>query len=140
MAPLLTALIPVLGNVLDRIFPDPEKADAAKLEVLKLAQSGELAQLDADLRLALAQAEINKAEAQSPDMFRGGWRPSVGWLCAAGLGYTFLLQPLLPWLAALSGANVPPLPPLDNDVLMTLLFGMLGLGGLRTVERVKGKV
>jgi hypothetical protein len=140
MAPLITALIPVLGTVLDRIFPDAEKAAAAKVKVMEMAQAGELAQLDADVRLALGQMEINKAEAASDDPFRAGWRPMTGWLCACGLGYTFLLQPLLPWLVALSGATVPPLPALDSDVLMTLLLGMLGLGSLRTVERVKGKV
>ncbi len=139
MAPLITALIPVLGSVLDRIFPDPEKAAAAKVQVMEMAQKGELAQLDAEVRLALAQADINKTEAASDDPFRAGWRPMVGWLCAGGLGYTFLLQPLLPWMVSLTGANVPPLPALDSDVLMTLLLGMLGLGSLRTVERVKGK-
>jgi hypothetical protein len=139
MAPLITALIPVLGTVLDRIFPDAEKAAAAKVKVMEMAQAGELAQLDADVRLALGQMEINKAEAASSDSFRGSWRPLIGHICALGLAYTFLVQPLLPWLVALSGATVPPLPALDSDVLMTLLMGMLGLGGLRTFERVKGK-
>lgn len=131
-------LIPAVTQVLDKIIPDPQAAADAKLKALELAQKGELAVLDADLRLALGQLEVNKAEATT-DMFRGGWRPAVGWVCVVGLAYQFILQPVLPWLVALFGAQVPPLPAIDNETLMVLLTGMLGLGGLRTFERVRGK-
>ena len=131
-------VIPAITQVLDKVIPDPQAAADAKLRVMELAQKGELAVLDADLRLALGQIEANKAEATT-DMFRGGWRPAVGWICVAGLAYQFILQPVLPWVVALFGAQVPPLPAIDNESLMVLLTGMLGLGGLRTFERVKGK-
>lgn len=133
------ALVSMLPGILDKIIPDPAAAADAKLKALELAQRGELATLDADLRLMLAQADINKAEA-STDLFRGGWRPACGWVCAAGLAYTFLLRPVLPWLASLAGADVQAMPEIDTDTLMVLLTGMLGLGGLRTVERIRGKV
>lgn len=133
------ALVSMLPGLLDKIIPDPAAAADAKLKALELAQRGELATLDADLRLMLAQADINKAEA-STDLFRGGWRPACGWVCAAGLAYTFLLRPVLPWLASLAGAEVQAMPEIDTDTLMVLLTGMLGLGGLRTVERIRGKV
>ena len=133
------ALVSMLPGILDKIIPDPTAAADAKLKAIELAQRGELATLDADLRLMLAQADINKAEA-STDLFRGGWRPACGWVCAAGLAYTFLLRPVLPWLASLAGADVQAMPEIDTDTLMVLLTGMLGLGGLRTVERIKGKV
>src|SRR5690606_18165528 len=87
------ALIPIIGTVLDKIIPDPQAASEAKLKALEMAQRGELAFLDADVKLALGQMEINKAEAMSGDRFRGGWRPAVGWCCVFGLGYTFLLRP-----------------------------------------------
>ena len=132
------ALAAMLPGLLDKIIPDPAAAADAKLKAIELAQRGELAALDADLRLMLAQADINKAEA-STDLFRGGWRPACGWVCAAGLAYTFLLRPVLPWLASLAGADVQAMPEIDTDTLMVLLTGMLGLGGLRTVERIKGK-
>ena len=132
-------VIPAITQVLDKIIPDPQAAADAKLKALELAQKGDLAALDAELRLALGQLEVNKAEATT-DMFRGGWRPAVGWVCVVGLAYQFILQPVLPWLVALFGAQVPPLPAIDNESLMVLLTGMLGLGGLRTFERVKGKV
>lgn len=132
------ALVSMLPGILDKIIPDPAAAADAKLKAIELAQRGELATLDADLRLMLAQADINKAEA-STDLFRGGWRPACGWVCAAGLAYTFLLRPVLPWLASLAGADVQAMPEIDTDTLMVLLTGMLGLGGLRTVERIRGK-
>ena len=132
------ALIPAVAQVLDKIIPDPQAAADAKLRALELAQKGDLAALDAELRLALGQIEVNKAEATT-DMFRGGWRPAVGWVCVVGLAYQFILQPVLPWVVALFGAQVPPLPAIDNESLMVLLTGLLGLGGLRTFERVKGK-
>ena len=131
-------VIPAITQVLDKIIPDPQAAADAKLKALELAQKGDLAALDAELRLALGQLEVNKAEATTVT-FRGGWRPAVGWVCVVGLGYQFILQPLLPWVVALFGAQVPPLPAIDSETLMVLLTGMLGLGGLRTFERVKGK-
>lgn len=135
----LLQLIPFVGQVLDRVLPDPQVAADAKVKVMEMAQRGELAELDASTKLALGQLEVNKVEAASPDFFRGGWRPAVGWACVAGLVYQFLLQPILPWAVKVAGLDVPPLPPIDGETLMVLLTGMLGLGGFRTLERVKGK-
>lgn len=136
---LMGLLTSVLPGVLDRVLPeDPQKAAEAKLKVLELMQTGEFKELDANLQVALAQLEVNKEEAKT-DNFRGGWRPSVGWVCVFGLAYQFILMPLLPWVVALFGKTVPPLPAIDNDTLMVLLTGMLGLGGMRTFERIKGK-
>lgn len=131
-------LIPAVTGILDKILPDPQQAADAKIKVLEMAQRGELALLDADMKLAMGQMEVNKVEAGT-DLFRGGWRPATGWTCVFGLVYQFLLQPLLPWVVALFGATVPPLPAIDNETLMVLLAGMLGLGGMRSFERVRGK-
>lgn len=130
-------LLPVVGTVIDKIFPDAEQAEKAKYELFKLQQEGELKALDADLQMALAQIKVNETEAGSTDAFRGGWRPAAGWVCSIGLAYTFLAQPLLAWLSASQGWPIPP--KIDMDTLMGLLMGMLGLGGFRTFERVKGK-
>ncbi len=139
MAPLLLApLIQIGGKLIDRLFPDEESKARAQLELLKMQQTGELAQMQADTSLALGQIEVNKAEAASGDRFSAGWRPLIGYVCAAGLIYTFLLQPLLPWIVALFGKTVPALPALETEALMALLFGMLGLGSLRSIEKVKG--
>ena len=136
----IPAILEIGGKLIERLFPDPRKADEAKLELLKMQQNGELAQLASDTELAKGQLAVNQAEAASGSLFVAGWRPAIGWICAVGLFYDFLLQPLLPWLISLViGKPVSVLPPLAGETLMTLLFGMLGLGGLRTVEKVKGK-
>lgn len=134
----VTAVLDIGGKLIDRLWPDATQRDAAKLELLKMQQSGELAQLAADTEAAKAQAAVNAAEAASGNAYASSWRPTVGYVCVIGLFYSFLLQPLLPWLAALSGKPVAALPQLDTSVLMTLLLGMLGLGGMRTAEKVKG--
>lgn len=136
---MLPAILPVVSTLIDKIFPDKGAADEAKLKLMELTQKGELAQLDAEFRLALGQIEVNKVEAASSDPFRAGWRPMAGWACSLGLFYEFLLRPILPWLVGLSGKVVAPMPSLDIDQLMILLGGLLGLGGFRSYERIKNK-
>ena len=135
---MLQLLIPALTTVLDKIIPDPQAAADAKLKAIELAQKGDLAELNAALEIAKGQMAINQVEAGT-DNFRGGWRPAAGWVCVFGLGYQFILQPILPWAVSLTGHTVPPLPAVDNETLMALLMGMLGLGGLRSFERGKGR-
>ena len=136
---MIGAILPVVGTLIDKLFPDKQAADEAKIKMMELAQKGELAQLDAQMQLAMGQIETNKIEAASTDPFRAGWRPMAGWACSLGLFYEFLLRPILPWLVGLSGAEVAPMPSVDIDQLMILLGGLLGLGSLRSFERVKGK-
>lgn len=133
-------LLGVIGQVLDKILPDPKASAEAKYKMLELAQAGEFKELDAALEVARGQMEINKVEAASPGLFKGGWRPAAGWVCVIGLGYTFLLRPILPWVVSVAGlAEVPELPPIETMDLMVLLSGMLGLGGMRSFERARGK-
>ena len=131
-----TALLPTISGLLDKLIPDPEARAKAQLDLLKLQQDGAFKELDAQMQINLAQAEINKVEASSQNGFQAGWRPLAGYMCVAGLGYEFLLRPLLPWALTVSGVEAPPLPSLDG-VLFELMFGMLGLGTLRTADRWK---
>ncbi len=94
-----------------------------------------LAQLE--FALKQGQLEINKAEAQNPNWFVAGWRPAIGWTGALALSYQFVVQPLLTWGAHLYGVNVSP-PNLDTGMLFNLILAMLGLGGFRTFEKLKG--
>ena len=130
-------LIPLISGLLDKFLPDPKAAADAKLRMIELAQAGELAQLDADLKLALGQTEINRVEAASTNWWVAGWRPGCGWVCVSGLAVQFLIAPLCTWIATLAGHPLA-FPPLDTGTLLTLLLGLLGLGGMRTVEKVKG--
>ena len=88
--------------------------------------------------LALAQIEVNKTEAASGSLFKGGWRPAVGWVCAIAFAYHFIIQPLLIFILAMFGAEIPNLPSFDMGTLLTVLGGMLGIGSLRTYEKQKG--
>ena len=88
--------------------------------------------------LALAQIEVNKAEAASGSVFKGGWRPFIGWVCGGAFAYHFVLQPVIVFVVLAVGVDLPPLPEFDMTSLMTVLMGMLGLGGLRTYEKKQG--
>ena len=125
---------PVL-RIIDKLVPDAQAKAQMQLEAMKLAQSGEFKEIDAQLQRDLAQVEVNKIEAQSSDLFRGGWRPAVGWVCVIGLLYTYLAQPLLTWASGMW--SIPAPPSLELGDLIVLLGGMLGLGTLRTAEKFK---
>ena len=132
MIQIITALLPLL----DKILPDEKAKDAAKLEALKLAQEGQLAELDAQVKLMLGQIEVNKAEAEHQSIFVSGARPFIVWVCGFGMAYAAILHPLFAWIALMNGAPTPP--QLDSDVLMYVLGGILGLVGYRTFEKTKG--
>jgi hypothetical protein len=131
MLGLISAIMPSVMEVAGRFLPeDREKRAAAEREIqAKLTDS--LAQVD------LAQLGINKAEAAHRSMFVAGWRPFIGWTCGVALMYTYVLQPILVFGLAQSGYLVD-LPRMDLGELMPVLMGMLGLGGLRSWEKVKG--
>lgn len=133
---MLQALIPLLGTVFDRVFPDPQAAAAAKLQVMEMAQRGELAQLDAEVKLAAGQLEVNKVEAGASDPFTTRWRPFIGWVCGFGCAWNWIGLPVAKFVMEAIGHPVP-LAPADLSEMMPLLLGMLGLGGYRTLEKIK---
>jgi len=132
----IEAIASLVNKVVDKVFPDPTKAAELKLEVAKLAQSGELAKLAAETDIAKLQIETNKEEATSDNIFIAGWRPFIGWVCGVAFTYHFILQPLLAFIFAALNYKIE-LPYFDMDALFTVLMGMLGLGGLRTFEKLK---
>lgn len=138
MSELVTMIVGVAGKILDKLIPDPIAKAKAQLDLLALAQAGELAHLEAEVKTALGQMDINRTEAASQNIFVSGWRPSVGWVCSAGLAYQFLLQPLLAWFSGMGHGIAPPSLQLQD--LMAVLTGILGLGTMRTVEKAKGVV
>lgn len=126
---ILGSVFELGGKIIDRLFPDPAQKAQAELELLKLTQSG-------DLQTTLAQLEINAKEAQHASVFVAGWRPFVGWSCGVGLVYATMGHNLLVWLANAKGWPAPPA--VDSELLIYTLSGLLGIGGLRTIEKVKG--
>lgn len=112
--------------------------------ILARADAMEAAAQQFEHASALGQIEINKLDAASGSLFKGGWRPAVGWVCVAGIGYQFLLRTLLPWGCQVGTVilgktvTIPTMPGLDMQSLISLLFALLGLGGFRMVEKIKG--
>ncbi|HEY0034618.1 MAG TPA: holin family protein [Devosia sp.] len=135
--PVIDGVFAVGMKLIERFFPDPATADAAKLKLLEMQQAGELAQLAADTDLAKGQLRVNEVEAANGSVFTSGWRPFVGWTCGAAFAYKFVLAPFIV-LALTAAGNPINLPVLDFTEMSTILLGMLGLGGMRTVEKLKG--
>ena len=131
---MLKALIDPIATLLDKFIPDADERAKLAHDIATMAQRHAH-------EAAMAQVEVNKQEAQHRSMFVAGWRPFVGWTCAAALAYHFVLQPLIVFaLVVFPDTPVPvnELPKFDMQSLMTVLLGMLGLGGLRTYEKTKG--
>ena len=128
---MLKDLISPVADLLNKFVPD-------QTEKLKLAHEiATLAEKQAHA-IAIAQIEVNKVEAASNSIFKSGWRPAIGWVCGFAFAYHFVIQPLLVFILTYAGHPVPELPEFDMASLMTVLGGLLGLGGLRTYEKTKG--
>lgn len=121
--------IPLITQVIDKLFPDKQKAAEAQQKLLEMQMNGELQQI-------VGQLEINKAEASSGSTYAASWRPTIGYICAVGLAYNFIVYPVLLWYAAMYKPGFVP-PPLVSDSILELVFGMLGMAGLRTYEKIK---
>jgi len=121
----ISGVLSSVKALISEFHMDPAKAAELEIKLLKVQHEMEK-----------AQVEVNMQEAKHPDWRVAGWRPATGWICACGLGYQALLQPLLAWVATLASLPVPP--PVDTSLLTTVLLGMLGLGGIRAYEKMKG--
>jgi len=128
---MLQALIGPVTGLLDKFIEDKDQKNALAHEIATMSERHAQA-------LAMAQIEVNKAEAASSSVFKGGWRPFIGWVCGFAFAYHFILQPILLFGTALAGVSLPPLPEFDMSQMMPVLLGMLGLGGLRTYEKKTG--
>ena len=128
---MLLELINPIASLLDKFIPDANERQKLAHEIATLAEK----QAHEN---AMAQIDVNKTEAASNSIFKGGWRPFIGWVCGTAFAYHFVLQPLLIFVMTYLGYPVPVLPEFDMASLMTVLGGLLGLGGLRTFEKYKG--
>lgn len=113
-------------SLIDKFIPDPAKKIEAEAALRKDLQAWDQ-----------QQADINKEEAKHSNLFVSGWRPFIGWVCGASIAYTFLIVPLALYIGFLVGHPIPKPPVLDGN-LWELTTAMLGLGGLRTFEKIKG--
>ena len=131
MLPILSAILPIAETVIGRLVPDKNAKQKAMVEMEK-------ALVDAHAKGMLGQLEINKVEAAHRTVWVSGWSPFIGWCCGSALSYHFVLQPIIVFGLALTETVMPALPEFDMKSLMTVLLGMLGLGGMRSFEKFKG--
>ncbi len=124
----ITAVLDIGGKLIDKLWPDPAQRDAAKLELMRLQMSGELAQI-----------AVNTEEAKSSSIFVAGWRPSIGWICSAACGWNWIGMPITKIVLVSFGVSTEALMPANLSEMLPILIGMLGLGGLRTVEKLNSK-
>ena len=128
---MLDMLIGPVANILDKFIEDKDQKAQLAHEIATMAQRHAQEQI-------LSQLEVNKTEAAHRSMWVAGWRPFVGWSCGAAMAWHFILLPVTLFITSFAGFEFPELPAFDMDSLMTVLLGMLGLGGLRTFEKSKG--
>ena len=134
----LSMLIAPITRIIDKLIPDPQAAAQAKIKLFELEQKGDLAELGAMVEMNKGQMDINKQEATHKSLFVAGWRPFIGWVCGIALFWQFVGMPVT--MFALSLAEVAiDLPKIQTDDLFELVLAMLGMGGLRTYEKLKGK-
>ena len=120
------SIIGVAGKVLDKFVEDKDLKTKLDFELRKAYSDANLAQID-----------VNKEQAKHPSLFVAGARPSIMWICAFGLGWQFVFQPIALWYLAISG-TVMTLPIIPAEGLMSLTLALLGLGGMRTFEKKTG--
>ena len=128
---LLNSLIGPVTGILDKVIEDKDQKAILAHELATMADKLSHEQ-------QLAQIEVNKAEAATGSLFKGGWRPFVGWVCGVAFCYHFVVQPVIIFVVAGAGVTIPDLPEFQMNTLLTVLGGMLGIGGLRTYEKQKG--
>jgi hypothetical protein len=126
MVPILTAVLPLVDTLIDRLIPDEHERAKVKMEIEAQAAS-------AQVELQKAQIDLAKEDAKTGF---GGYRWGAGWLCVISLGYAWLLHPLLVWVATAQGWTPPPA--LDPGLQYSMLMGMLGLAGVRSHDLLKG--
>jgi len=119
---ILNSLIAPVTGLLDKFIPDADTKQKIAHELATMAERH-------GQEIALAQIKLNTEEAKG-NWFQSGWRPATGWVCVAGFAVNFLISPL----AAGVGVDIPQA---DTSTMLPVLMGMLGLGSLRTVERIK---
>lgn len=134
---ILTDILTPILNIVDRVIPDPQKRDQIKLEMEKLQQEDRFKQLELILSSDTSQNAVNLEEAKHENLFVSGARPFILWVCGIALAYHYILQPFLAFILYASGHEVN-LPVFNMASLDTILMGLLGLGGLRSLDKIKG--
>ena len=132
-----TIAAPIIA-IINKVVPDKAAAAQAVATLNQMTLQGQLQDEFAQLQaITVNQSDVDKVEAANANIFVSGWRPAIGWVCGVALASQYVLRPLVQWGFTIAHQPLPALPGIDDN-LWQLMFGMLGLGGLRTFEKVKG--
>lgn len=131
--PILGDVIREIGSTVRQVLPDKKAQAELDLKIAELADRADQRESD----LLASQIGVNLEESKSSNLFVAGWRPAIGWIGAAALGWTWIAAPLVNWIATLAGANVSP-PSLPADAIYPVILGMLGISASRTIEKMRG--
>lgn len=140
----LSAIFDLGKSAVERIWPDPIQRAAEMRKLEELRAKGDAAELEAHVKLVMGQLQINAAEATHKSIFVAGWRPFIGWVGGAAMAYQFVVYPMLIWLWVILQAKgvipdkLDPPPVLETGALFSIVTGMLGVGGMRSFDKLKG--
>lgn len=134
----LTALFEAGKMAIERIWPDPIKRAEEVRKLEELHQTGDLARLDAQVKLLIGQIEINKIEAANSSRFVSGWRPFVGWIGGFAFGYSTILEPFMRFIAVVFFEYKGEFPVINDELTIQVLLGVLGLGIMRSMDKKNG--
>lgn len=134
----IAAIAKGVESLISRVWPDPAKQAEELRKLRELEQAGNLQELNIMMSMLTSQLAINAKEAEHPSLFVAGWRPAVGWVCVLALFYTAILEPFMRFVAVVGFGYDGGFPILDKSLIDNLLIPLLGLGGLRTWEKLKG--
>lgn len=128
-----TAGFDLVKTGLDKFFPDADTELKGKLEAAAT-------EINNNYQLQLEQIQVNKVEAASSSLFTSGWRPFIAWVCGFALAYSSILEPILRFIARVGFDYLGEFPEIDDDITLQVLLGMLGLGAMRSYDKVQGTV
>ena len=131
IAALIPKLLPIVGDVIGRFLPEDKEAAAKARREIEAELTKHLTEID------LAQAQTNLEQAKHPSIFIAGARPAIMWICAFGLGWQFVFQPVAVWIFSVMDSDLV-LPMIETEGLMPLTLSLLGLGSMRSFEKFKG--
>jgi hypothetical protein len=137
---MLKSLIDPIGKLLDKLIPDADKRQEAKVKLAELESKSDSTLLDIAKNAMATMNELNLIDAKSDDKYRTRWRPTIGWICVFGLGWEFIVRPfVVSAVVIFTEVDQTLIPSLDMAQIIGLTTTLLGMGALRTYEKSKGK-
>lgn len=134
----ISAALDLGTSVINKIWPDPVKQAEEQRKLQELAQEGDIARLNAQVKLLVGQMEINRESAKHKSVFVAGARPFIIWVGGFSMAWSGIVHPLLVWLLVVFAPHIEPPPLIESGALTAIVSGLLGVGGMRSFDKSKG--